>query len=521
MTLCYWPRIADMKNKDSALFNDTVFQNVANGLPLAVRSSLSQNEVAGRVYKACAEAEVAGFVQSLPDGYQTRLGERSSFLSGGQRQRIAIARAIVRDPQILLLDEATSALDPTAEKLVQRALERVAKQRTTVVIAHNLSTVQQADQIIFLKDGLVLEHGDHVSLVGLNGHYARSLNRQAFGLPAQSAQGVTSVVWRPNSSLEVKEATPRSYNDSDDIPGQSAPIALDLEAEGPRIALLSCLITIFGEQRTVRSLSVFACLACVIAAAVYPGQAIVFAKSVSSLRQTGQELVHDSTFWALIWFVLATGAGVAFWTSKTTFAVTGSRLMTFYRHDYFLSMMAQDMNFFATASNSAATLTAKLMSHPELLAALLSNQTGSILLVLVNIFSSCALSVAIVWKLGLVAIFAIFPLISLAGYLQVRLSTSSQSRNARYFEEFLRFASECVTCIQTISALTMEDEVREMMAVKLRDPTSRAFRETAISMSLFALSHSAILLGQESEIPIARTSSDHRGRIRALLLVWR
>ncbi len=113
----------------------------------------------------------------MPDGYNTILGEDGVRISGGERQRIAIARAILRNPSILLLDEATSALDSENETLIQEALDRLMKGRTTLVISHKFSTVQHADLIVVLKDGSIVEEGIHSELISLNGHYKKLYER--------------------------------------------------------------------------------------------------------------------------------------------------------------------------------------------------------------------------------------------------------------------------------------------------------------------------------------------------------
>jgi ATP-binding cassette subfamily B (MDR/TAP) protein 1 len=151
--------------QEPVLFNDTIRANIAYG---------KQGEVSEEEVIAAAEAANAHtFIAALPDGYNTIVGERGSQLSGGQKQRVAIARAIIKDPKLLLLDEATSALDAESERVVQEALDQVMVGRTTVVVAHRLSTIRGADIIAVLKNGAVLEKGRHEELMHVkDGTYA-------------------------------------------------------------------------------------------------------------------------------------------------------------------------------------------------------------------------------------------------------------------------------------------------------------------------------------------------------------
>ncbi len=155
--------------QDTVLFNDTVFYNIQYGRPSATPSEV---EDAARL------AQIHDFVMSLPDGYNARVGERGLKLSGGEKQRVAIARTILKQPQILLFDEATSALDTHTEREIQKSLDDVSANRTTLVIAHRLSTVVNADEIIVLDEGRIIERGRHADLLTQGGAYATLWARQ-------------------------------------------------------------------------------------------------------------------------------------------------------------------------------------------------------------------------------------------------------------------------------------------------------------------------------------------------------
>jgi ABC-type transport system involved in Fe-S cluster assembly fused permease/ATPase subunit len=164
--------------QDTVLFNNSIYYNIQYGRPDA-----SHEEVLA----AAAAAQLARFIEQLPDGYETRVGERGLKLSGGEKQRVAIARALLKNPPVLIFDEATSALDSKTEKAIQASLDNAARGRTTLIIAHRLSTVMNADQILVMDAGRIVERGSHPQLLQAGGLYAQMWDLQQQEEAAPSA----------------------------------------------------------------------------------------------------------------------------------------------------------------------------------------------------------------------------------------------------------------------------------------------------------------------------------------------
>ncbi|TVQ46992.1 MAG: ABC transporter ATP-binding protein [Saprospirales bacterium] len=163
-------KIMAVVSQEPVLFNDTIYNNIVFGLEACTKE---------QVIDAAKKANAHDFIMETPNGYESGVGDRGNLLSGGQKQRIALARAILRDPPLLVLDEATSALDSASEKLVQKALEKVMKGRTSIVVAHRLSTIMNADQIVVLDEGRVVETGTHKELMENKGEYYKFINLQS------------------------------------------------------------------------------------------------------------------------------------------------------------------------------------------------------------------------------------------------------------------------------------------------------------------------------------------------------
>jgi ATP-binding cassette, subfamily B (MDR/TAP), member 1 len=187
--------------QEPVLFATSIYENVCHGMIGTLLDTASPEEKYSAVQKACIMANADQFIQNLPDGYETIVGERGFLLSGGQKQRIAIARAIVSNPKILLLDEATSALDTSSERVVQKALDEASKDRTTICIAHRLSTIKNADNIVVMSRGQIVETGTHEQLLNFGGIYKSLVEAQE--ISAARKEGIEKAIAEGDQNQEI------------------------------------------------------------------------------------------------------------------------------------------------------------------------------------------------------------------------------------------------------------------------------------------------------------------------------
>lgn len=199
-----------------------MFENISKGL-VGTSSEHASIEVQLALVKEAARTAFAHeFIEGLPQKYDTRIGERGGLLSGGQKQRIAIARSIISQPKVLLLDEATSALDPHAEAIVQKALDKASKNRTTIVIAHKLKTIQAADNIVVMKQGKILEQGRHDELIARGGAYSNLVRAQDLSLTDDKSDAESVHEGQNEPALEKSVSLGRFDTST---PGETSPLS--------------------------------------------------------------------------------------------------------------------------------------------------------------------------------------------------------------------------------------------------------------------------------------------------------
>jgi ATP-binding cassette subfamily B (MDR/TAP) protein 1 len=295
--------------QEPILFNETIFGNVCHGLIGSRWEHASDEEKRYLTREACIIANANDFIQSLPEKYDTVVGEGGVLLSGGQKQRIAIARAVVSKPKILLLDEATSAIDSQTESLVQEALETVRDRSTTVVIAHRLSTIKNADEIVIMSKGKTIEQGTHTELLALNSAYSKFVKAQTLatkppevnrGRDVAENDGV--VCLRPSPG-EIDGIINGIKSGGSDSRGESERHDASTSISH-NYTLFECIRRVFYLQKDMWSLLTIAWICCVIGGLVYPVQAIIFGYLVETFSLTGKALQTRAQFWALM-FILS------------------------------------------------------------------------------------------------------------------------------------------------------------------------------------------------------------------------
>jgi len=253
------------------------------------------------------------------------------MLSGGQKQRIAIARSIISDPKILLLDEATSALDPTAERVVQDALFKVSRNRTTLVIAHKLATIEAADSIAVISEGVVVEQGTHQELIEKHGQYAALVAAQDLG-DQEAASTDTSQPGDPSEKLEraLTEASKVNHPQNETLASGTL-----------NYTLLRCIYIMFAEQKTLYWWFLLTIIACTIGGATYPAQAILFSKILNVFVLEGAEARAEANFYSLMFFVVALANLFAFFTIGWSCNVVGQIVTHRYRREMFDHVLSQ------------------------------------------------------------------------------------------------------------------------------------------------------------------------------------
>ncbi|KAH8721050.1 Leptomycin B resistance protein pmd1 [Beauveria bassiana] len=317
---------ARLVQQEPVLFQGSVYDNIANGLVGTPWENAPRAEKMARIQEAAETAFAHDFISELPQGYDTEIGQRGGLLSGGQKQRVAIARSIVSQPKVLLLDEATSALDPHAEGVVQQALDRASKGRTTITIAHKLATIRKADNIVVMAKGRIVEQGTHEVLLAAGGVYANLVSIQNLAVTAAA------------DSDDDDEKSDKTAQESDALDPADLQQTLtrhatedrrrmekqknrDSYANHKQVGMATAIMRVIKESPDLTWAYIMTVIGCMGASAGFPGQAILVANTVQVFTLTGAKMVERGNFFASMFIVLAAGCLVFYfilgWTSNT------------------------------------------------------------------------------------------------------------------------------------------------------------------------------------------------------------
>ncbi|KAL3652974.1 ATP-binding cassette, sub-B (MDR TAP), member 4 [Castilleja foliolosa] len=498
-------------SQEPVLFMGSIKDNIAYG----------KDGAANQEIRAAAElANAAKFIDKLPQGLDTMVGEHGTQLSGGQKQRIAIARAILKDPRILLLDEATSALDAESERVVQEALDRIMVNRTTVIVAHRLTTVRNANIIAVIHKGKMVEKGTHSELVeDPEGAYSQLIRLQEARKdvsevdddPDMISHSMESEVSRRSSlsrrvsrrrssrmrrssgsmnrSLSITFDFSRGLSISRTDQYEDIELASDHELKSKHTKVpLSRLVALNKPEIPVLAAG---SLSAILNGAITPFFGILLSLVIKTFYEPPEQLRRDSRFWALMFVVLGGVSLVAYPLRTYFFGVAGCRLIRRIRMMCFEKVVNMEVGWFDEPVNSSGVIGARLSADAASIRALV----GDALAQLLQDLSSAAVGLVIAfvasWQLALIVI-AIVPLIAFNGFVQLKFMTGFSADAKVMYEEASQVANDAVGTIRTVASYCAEEKVMQLYESKCRGPVKMGIRQGLISGSGFGLSSALV-----------------------------
>ena len=497
-------------SQEPTLFGTTIYGNIRHGLIGTQYENADPEQQKELIINAAKQANAHDFVSSLPEGYETNVGERGFLLSGGQKQRIAIARAMVSDPKILLLDEATSALDTKSEGVVQAALDKAAQGRTTIVIAHRLSTIKTADNIVVMSEGRIIEQGSHDELLEKKSAYHSLVEAQRI---AEEKEGQNTADDDDPDEIDVglykTTSSKKPEGDPDDekvlhkldrTTTQKSISSVTLQNKAkqsePQYSLWTLIKVVGSFNRPEVWLMLFGLFWSIIAGGGNPTQAIFFAKSIVALSLPPSmfgQLRKDANFWSLMYLMLAIVQILAFSFQGIAFAICSERLVHRARDQAFRHMLRQDISFFDREENSAGALTTFLSTETTHVAGLSGATLGTLLVVSTTLVAAITVSCAIGWKLALVCT-ATIPILLVCGFLRFWMLAQFQTRAKKAYEGSATYACEATAAIRTVASLTREEDVWEHYHQSLVVQAKKSLQSILKSSALYASSQSLMFL---------------------------
>jgi len=490
--LKWWRSQIGLVQQEPFLFNDSIYRNVEFGLIGTQWEDADAETKKELVKQACKEAYADEFISRLPDGYSTSAGDAGIKLSGGQRQRLAIARAIVKRPKILILDEATSSIDVRGEQIVQEALDKVSKNRTTIMIAHRLATVKKADNIIVLQKGKLVQQGTHEQLMAQeNGAYWTLATAQQL-VPAVDES--TEEKGRFSETEIAEKKSMATIGTETTLVETETTVASAAEKSKESRGFWGSFWLLLSEQRWLWKWYLLLLVSAVCGGASQPIQAYLFATELTLFQFWGEWLPALSNFWSLMFVMLAIFVGITYFALSWSSSTIAFHITHYYRGEYFDNILAKSVAFFDADDHSVGALTARLATDPTQLQELLGTNMAFVIISILNVVGCLAIAFYFGWKLTLVTLVSSMPLIFAAAFFRIRYETQFEKMNNVVFAESAKFATESIGAFRTVSAMTLEDTIIKRYETLLHDQIRKTLWKAGWSTLIFATADSIALL---------------------------
>ncbi|KAJ1284942.1 hypothetical protein BS78_03G244000 [Paspalum vaginatum] len=432
--------------------------------PLLFMTSIKDNIIYGKenatmeeIKKAAELANAANFIDKLPNGYDTMVGQHGAQLSGGQKQRIAIARAIIKNPKILMLDEATSALDVESERIVQAALNRIMVNRTTLVVAHRLSTVRNADCISVVQHGKIVEQGPHDALVlNPDGAYSQLIRLQESQEEKERLDHSTSHPRSKTRSQSLKRSI------SIDSTGNSNHHSFTLSSGLPgSVEFLEGNDTNRENQKHAGDHNI--------------AKKAPMGRAIKTFYEPKDQLRRDSSFWGLMCVLLGVIAIISIPIEQFLFGVAGGKLIERIRSLSFRHIVHQEIAWFDDPKNSSGALGARLSVDALNVRRLVGDNLALAAQESSTLITGFLIAMIADWKLCLI-ILCVIPLVGLQGYAQIKFLKGFSGDAKLLYEDASQVATDAVSNIRTVASYSAEKRVMTMYNRKCKVSKKQGIR---------------------------------------------
>ncbi|KAG5556373.1 hypothetical protein RHGRI_006840 [Rhododendron griersonianum] len=495
-------------SQEPVLFSCSIKDNIAYG-----KDGATLEEI-----KAATEiANAAKFIAILPQGLDTMVGEHGIQLSGGQKQRVAIARAILKDPRILLLDEATSALDAESERVVQEALDKIMVNRTTVIVAHRLSTVRNADMIAVIHQGKIVEKGSHSELLeDPEGAYSQLIRLQKVNkdseqvaMDPEKSDSIIESGRQPSQQISSLRSTSRGSSEL----GNSSrhlrvsfgqPIGLDVSdtplpkvgasynqslGNPPKVSLLRLAHLNKPEVPVL----IAGAIAAIINSSILPTFGLLLSEAIYTFFKPPHQLKKDSKFWAIMFALLGVASLFAYPARTYLFSVAGCKLTKRVRSKCFEKVVQMEVSWFDKPDNSSGAIGARLSADAATIRALVGDALGQLVQISASAIAGLLIAFTACWQLAFIVL-ALLPLMGLNGYVQLKFMKGFSADAKLMYEEASQVANDAVGSIRTIASFCAEEKVLELYKSKCDGPMKTGIRQGVISGIGFGVSFALLFL---------------------------